>query len=106
MSRRLELAAMESIGMTKKQARNMLVLEGVGYASITLMLAGVFGNLIAINLFRLIQKSVADQFVFNYPYALFLTVAVIIISICVITPMITYRAVNKSTVTERLREME
>ncbi|MCL2499759.1 MAG: ABC transporter permease [Defluviitaleaceae bacterium] len=105
MSRKRELAAMESIGMTRKQVRDMLVFEGALYAMVVLTAAAVPGNLIAINLFNLIYNlDGTNVFNFRYPFILFILVALLILAVCLFTPLITYRMINKSTIVERLRE--
>ena len=43
-TRRTELAVMESVGMTQKQVRRMLMLDGIYYAGITLALILTLGS--------------------------------------------------------------
>jgi len=105
MVRRHEFAIMESMGMTKKQMRKMLRFEGVVYAGITTVLVGSFGNVITFGLFKLFQQQ-ADYAVFSYPYLQLLCSIIIIFFICVITPEIQYRVSTRSSVVERLREIE
>ena len=68
-TRRQELAVMESVGMTKKQIRKMLMFEGVYYGTITIGLILTLGNAIVYAVARLAQKT-ADYAVFNYPWEL------------------------------------
>lgn len=105
IARKKELAAMESIGMTRKQMRDMLVFEGVGYAAVVLTAAAVLGNLIAVGLFNMIYTfDGTNIFNFQYPFVLFAVAFLLILTVCVCTPLITYRKINKSTIIERLRE--
>jgi putative ABC transport system permease protein len=105
MARKKELAAMECVGMTRKQVRHMLMFEGAGYAAAVLTAAALLGNFIAVGLFNfLYNNDNTNVFNFNYPYALFAAAALLITIICICTPLITYFTVNKSTVVERLRE--
>jgi len=107
MSRKKELAAMESVGMTRRQVRRMLMYEGAGYAAAALLLAGSLGNIIAIKLYDLFSGvGNDDMYSFTYPFIPFIITAFIILSVCVITPLITYRSINKLTIVERLREIE
>jgi putative ABC transport system permease protein len=107
MSRKKELAALECIGMTQKQVRAMLIFEGAGYAAVVLTAAAVFGNLIAIGLFNMIYSlDGTNVFNFQYPFALILITALLIVAVCICTPLMVYNAVNKTTIVERLRELE
>ena len=44
-TRKLELAVLESVGMTKRQIRNMLMYEGMFYGIITTVLIVTLGSL-------------------------------------------------------------
>jgi len=105
ISRKRELATLESIGMSRKQIRSMLRNEGLGYAIITLLFSMTFGNLIVFGLFRLF-KNAADYAQFTYPFAPVVAISAVIVVICFITPEIAYRSINKMTLVERLREAE
>lgn len=105
MVRKHELATLESIGMSHKQMRKLLVGEGLGYAAITLLLVLTFGNLITYGIFTLLCKQVTFA-VFTYPFIPVIAVCLVIIAICVITPELEYRSLCKSTIIERLREAE
>lgn len=68
-SRRTELAVMESVGMTKKQVRKMLMSEGLCYAFISILLIGSVGNVIIYFVVKL-AMHIADYAVYNYPVLL------------------------------------
>lgn len=101
-TRRKEFAVMESVGMTKKQIRKMLMLEGVYYGIITLVLILTLGNAIVYAVAKL-AEMIADYAVFNYPWKLMLIIAAVIMAICMIVPAAVYRTLSKESVTERLR---
>jgi putative ABC transport system permease protein len=101
-TRRNELAVMESVGMTKKQIRKMLMYEGFYYGGITIGLIATFGNGIVYLVAKLAQQ-ITDYAVFNYPWKLMIGIAAVILLICVIVPALVYRTLAKETVTERLR---
>ncbi len=103
MSRRHELAILESIGMSKKQLRSMLRFEGLGYAAVTLFFAITVGNLIGYSVFQVFQ-NVVDYAIFNYPAIPMLVVYAVVIVICLITPEFAYRSISKNTLVERLRQ--
>lgn len=104
-TRRKELAVMESVGMTKKQVRKMLMFEGVYYGLITIVLILTVGNVIVYAVAKLAQR-VADYAVFHYPWTLMLWIAVVILLICIVVPAAVYRTISKDSVTERLRSGE
>lgn len=102
-TRRIELAVMESVGMTKKQVRKMLMMEGLYYGMITIGLILTVGNAIIMFVAKMAPK-IADYAVFHYPFGWMIAIAVTILFICILVPAITYRMISKSTITERLRK--
>jgi len=77
------LTALESIGMTRKQVREMLMFEGAGYAAVALTAAAVFGNLIAIGLFNMLYSfDGTGVFNFHYPIVLFMIAALLVVAVC------------------------
>lgn len=105
VARKRELATLESIGMSHKQVRKMLISEGLYYAIITLILVLSAGNLIAYGIFKLFQQQVSFA-VFTYPFILAASIILVIMIICFITPERMYRSLSRETITERLRETE
>ena len=105
VARKRELATLESIGMSRKQVRKMLISEGLGYAVITLILVLSIGNLIAYGIFKLFQQQVSFA-VFSYPFIPATIIAVVILAVCFITPERMYHSLNRETITKRLKEIE
>ncbi len=105
ISRKKEFAMLESIGMTYKQVKNMLVLEGFGYGIITLFLVGTFGNLLTYGLFILFKKQ-ADYAIYTFPSFQILIASFIVLSVCLLTPIIIYKSLIKDSIVERLRDTE
>ena len=105
VARKRELATLESIGMSRKQIRKMLISEGLCYAGITLILVLSIGNLIAYSIFKLFQQQVSFA-VFTYPLIPAAIIALVILAVCLITPERMYCALNKETIVNRLREAE
>ena len=105
ISRRQEFATIQSIGMTSKQLRKMLIFEGLYYALITFMV--VF--LIGLPITYLGVNSFAGQMSF-FSYHFTLTPIVIcmpiLIAIAVLVPVIGFRNIKNTSVVERLREIE
>lgn len=104
-TRKKEFAVIESVGMTKKQIRKMLMLEGIYYGVITIGLILTLGNAIVYAVARLAENT-ADYAIFNYPWKLMIGIAVVIMAICMIVPSAVYRIISKESVTERLRSGE
>lgn len=105
MVRKRELATLESIGMSQKQIRKILVFEGLLYAVITLFFVFTVGSAITFGIFKLFQQQVTYA-IFTYPVIPVLIASLAILAICIITPENVYRTIHKSTIVERLREAE
>lgn len=103
MSRRRELATLESIGMSKRQLRSMLRFEGIGYAAVTLLVSISLGNVIGYGIFKLFQNIVTYA-IFNYPVLSILAVYVVVILICFATPEFAFHSISKNTLVERLQQ--
>ena len=105
MSRRLELAMLEAVGMTKRTQINGMCIEGVLYAILT----GIAG-IILCSIFSavLIKPFGAGMWYFEWNFSL-LPVAVvfpIMIALTLLLPVIIYKNVMKASVVERLRVAE
>lgn len=100
-----ELAVMESIGMTKKQIKRMLVFEGVYYAGITTALIYTVGIGVIFGVSTL-ARNIADYAVFSFPTVPLILLTIIIFIICLITPSVVFESCSKQSVTERIREIE
>lgn len=68
LTRQKEFAVLESLGMTKRQQRRMLVNEGVAYFILTLVLLAVPG-IPGLLLLSFYMESRLDYFVFQWPVA-------------------------------------
>ena len=105
ISRRLELAMLEAVGMTKQTQINGMCIEGVLYAILT-GIAGIF--LCSIFSAVLIKPFGAGMWYFEWNFSL-LPVAVvfpIMIALTLLLPVIIYKNVMKASVVERLRVAE
>ena len=105
LSRRREFAVMQSIGMTGKQLKKMLVCEGLFYALGSLALA--FGLVIV---FGPMLSGVFESMFWFFEYQLIVWPIFVLIPIFTLLgfaiPRLVYRAVEKQTLVERLREAE
>lgn len=104
-TRRGELAVLESIGMTRRQVKKMLIYEGFYYGVITLLLIMTLGNAV-IRQIAAMAGEIADYAVFYYPVIPMVVIAVLILLICMAVPAIVYHMISGESVTERLRKGE
>ena len=102
-TRKHEFATLESIGMTKKQIRNVLLWEGVYYWSISFLLLATLGTSIYIPIYSAFRRMVPYA-AFHYPVISLLVVAAIVLLVCLATPVITFMQNVKQSVVERLRQ--
>ncbi len=105
LSRRREFAVMQSIGMTGKQLKKMLVCEGLFYALGSLALA--FGLVIV---FGPMLSGVFESMFWFFEYKFVIWPIFVLIPIFTLLgfaiPRLVYRVVEKQTLVERLREAE
>ena len=105
ITRRREFAVLQSIGMTGRQLKRMLMLEGLlytlGAVAASLVLAVVLGPLA----FTAIE-SLFWFFTYRFTLAPFLIITPIFILLGLGIPLLTYRSAAKHTIVERLRESE
>ena len=100
--RRKEFAVLESIGMTRRQLKRMLLLEGVFYSLIVtaLLLTAGTGALYA---FGEIMDEKIVYFVFRYPAAEAAACVALLFVICTAVPLILFWRTERESVVERLK---
>lgn len=104
-SRKYEFAVMQSIGVTNKQMRKLITVEGLYYAVMTAALILTVGNVFVYIVAKL-MPAVADFAVFKYPIVPLILLLSSIFVICISVPFMVYRLSSKATITERLRDIE
>ena len=105
LSRYREIAMLQSIGMTGRQVKQMLIYEGIGYS-----ILGLFGSLIlsVIASLTVVRMMGAELTYFTWHFTL-LPVFLCIIPLILITaivPLVCYNKMAQKTVVERLRLAE
>ncbi|MBR1743596.1 MAG: ABC transporter permease, partial [Lachnospiraceae bacterium] len=98
--RRNEFAIMESIGMTRRQQRKMIVLEAVMYAGISIVIscfAGIPLSVLAFNNF----KRYAIRFVM--PVVSDLGVFLFILSVCAVVSLVAFSQMRKMSIVELMK---
>lgn len=105
LTRKRELAMLQSIGMTGKQLKTMLVTEGLLYAIGSVVLASIF--FVAVSpLAALVLEKLFWFFSYKPTFIPILIVAPIFAIVGCVVPLLVYRSVSKLTIVERLRESE
>lgn len=105
LTRKRELAVLQSVGMTGKQLKTMLVFEGLYYT----LLALAASLVMTVCLGPLVGSAVGGVFwFFTYRLTILPIAAVlpVFLALGVLVPLWTYRSVSRRTIVERLREAE
>ena len=105
LTRRREFAAMESVGMTRRQLTNMMVWEGVYYAAGACLLGLVLAAALGLTL----VKSMVDsmwQFTFHFTLVPALTACVVLLLVSAVIPALALRCFHKGSIVEQLRIAE
>lgn len=89
LERQKEFAVLESLGMTMKQQKGMLVREGMGYFFMTVILLIVIG-VPALFLLSLYMKARIYYFVFRWPAATAAIILSVFMILCVAVPEVSY----------------
>ena len=105
LSRYREIAMLQSIGMTGRQVKQMLIYEGIGYS-----ILGLLGSLIlsVIASLTVVRMMGAELTYFTWHFTL-LPVFLCIIPLILITaivPLVCYNKISQKTVVDRLRIAE
>lgn len=108
ITRRHEFATMQSIGMTDRQLRKMMITESFSYV----LLAGLVGTLIAgalgITLIRVFIEQGPTSLMMSFQMTLLpaLMMLVLFLALAFIVPIVALRFFNNRSVVERLRVNE
>ncbi len=103
-NRRVSLAVMESVGMTDKQMRGMLIREGLLYAFGSVLLTATLGMGLTYGCYRALNYR---EIAFRIPVVPVVIAAVLIVLACVLIPIAAYhRLTRRGTIAERIKEFE
>ena len=100
--RRKEFAVLESIGLTRRQLKKMLLLEGVFYSMIVTVLLLTIGNG-ALYAFGAVMDKKIVYFVFRYSMAETAVCIILLFVICTAVPLILLSRTEQESVVERLK---
>lgn len=103
LNRQREFAAMEAVGATKRQVRQLIVWEGFWYFASTMILVLTLGSVADFLLFSIIQDSL-EFGVFCYPVVRLILYMLLTLALCGAIPAGIYRKAGMGSVIQRLRE--
>ena len=103
-SRKLTFAIMESLGMSGRQIRKLLVREGMLYAFFSIAVTVTAGTLITYICFQAVNYTGIP---FSVPVLPLLCSGVLVLILCAAVPLLSYKKLQKNpSIVERLREYE
>lgn len=103
-NRRLTFSVMESLGMSGRQIRQLLIREGFLYAMFSILITMTAGTAVTYLFFQMMNYMGAP---FSIPAAPLIAAFVLVILICLAAPLAAYRRMTgKRSVVDRLREYE
>lgn len=101
ISRKREFAMIQSIGMTKRQLRLMLMFEGLYYAGMTLIASYILGSF---TVGVIVRGMVADGYsTFHFTLLPLIICTPILIVFAILIPYICFKNLEKQSIVERLR---
>ncbi len=102
MVRKKEFAVMESIGLTRRQLKKMLILEGIFYSLIISILTGVLGGGVFFLIGRLMRQKM-EYFVIQYPIVEFAGCVITLFLSCIAIVLFLYWKYGEESISLRLR---
>lgn len=105
LSRQKEFAVMQSIGMTKRQLRKMLVLEGLWYGVLAVILSFAISSATSMFVVRSLANSTWYS-IYHFTLVPALIVTPLYLFTGVLVPFAAVRIINKGSVVQQLRNAE
>lgn len=105
ITRKRELAMLQSIGLTSTQMKRMLIYEGLYYIAFTAVISIIAGSFLSLFAIRALQNIILC---FDYQFTLmpFVALLPVFLLVGILVPDIAYQKANKQSIVERLREGE
>ena len=95
------LAMIQSVGMTKRQLRKMLIFEGLDYAVITLIVSYI-ASALAVGIG--VRAMTANEFsTFHFTLMPLMVCTPILLAFAVLIPFLCFKNLEKQSIVERLR---
>lgn len=96
-----EISIIESVGMTERQVKKMLILEGVFYMVGVVFLTLTIGLGVTYGIYQSMNYKGVD---FWFPTIPFLCATLILLVVCIMVPVLAYKSMEKSgSLVERIR---
>ncbi|AIQ70974.1 ABC transporter permease [Paenibacillus graminis] len=105
ITRKNEFALLESIGMTKRQLKKVLVYEGLFNVLLTVSITSTIGVFLTYSISKSITDSMAFT-VFHMGWLPFILAVPVLAAIAYTVTLSSYRMLSKDTIVERLRQTE
>lgn len=103
LSRKRELAVLQSVGMTGMQLKSMLILEGQ-YYELGAVAAAFLLTLVSAPLVSRVMNGMVWFFTYHFTVMPIIIVAPVFALLGAAIPLVAYRLLAKRTVVERLRD--
>ncbi len=104
-SRKRELAMLQSVGMTNRQTRKMLILEGMLYIILTAVFSLTIGSVIGYSGINL-MLSQTDYITLKFTVIPSLICILLFALLAIAVPLVALKVISKKSIVERLREVE
>ena len=105
LSRYREIAMLQSVGMTGKQVKSMLIYEGLGYSVLGLVYSFILSTIASITVVKMMGAELS-YFTWHFSLLPVMLCAIPLITITALVPLLCYHKMSKQTVVERLRIAE
>ncbi len=105
LTRRGEIAMLQSVGMTGRQVQKMLVFEGLGYAVPGIVSSLILAALVNVTALRSITAGM-DYFTYRFTLTPALLCAIPLLAVTALVPWLCYQKMAKTSIVERLRMTE
>ena len=105
LSRYREVAMLQSVGMTGRQVKNMLIYEGLGYSVLGLICSFILSTIASFTIVRMMGAELS-YFTWHFSLLPVILCAIPLIAITAFVPLQCYRKMARKTVVERLRIAE
>lgn len=105
LARKYEFAMLQSIGMTKAQLQKMLIWEGISYVGIAGAASLCIGSIFSRAILHALNKVIMF-FEYRFQILPFVVMVPILAAAAILTPLLSFRQLQKHSIVERLREGE
>lgn len=105
ISRKREFAMLQSIGMTTGQLKRVIICEGISYIAVSGILSLIIGSLLSYAVLHALN-TILMFFEYQFQILPFFIMLPVLLAIAVITPILSFRQLQKESVVDRLREAE